>query len=237
MSFRPLPLFTIFTIPLLVLLLWLGNWQYERADWKVGEIEAYQSRVAQDLLTIDDALCVSDRDKGSSVIGPEDELSEVARTVDSAVLRVYGFSTSGEPGWRRYMPVPAPSCMENSAPILAELAFESLKTGQKRAVSRLRLIEATPAKTVFTSENSPETNEWYWFDEAAMAQAFGVAKFNSQWRIVADDGLPDHLRRTPPERHIGYSVTWYGMAIVLFVMYAAFHMHVGRLRFGDAPKT
>ena len=33
----------------------------------------------------------------------------------------------------------------------------------------------------------------------------------------------------PPERHMGYAITWYGLALVLIVIYFAYHGSVGRL--------
>ena len=33
----------------------------------------------------------------------------------------------------------------------------------------------------------------------------------------------------PPARHLGYALTWYGLAIVLLAIYFAYHMSVGRL--------
>ena len=35
----------------------------------------------------------------------------------------------------------------------------------------------------------------------------------------------------PPARHLGYAITWYGLALVLIVIYFAYHVSVGRLSF------
>jgi cytochrome oxidase assembly protein ShyY1 len=35
----------------------------------------------------------------------------------------------------------------------------------------------------------------------------------------------------PPARHLGYALTWYGLALVLIVIYLAYHISVGRLAF------
>ena len=39
----------------------------------------------------------------------------------------------------------------------------------------------------------------------------------------------------PAARHLGYALTWYGLAIVLIVIYLAYHVSVGRLNFAP-PK-
>jgi surfeit locus 1 family protein len=38
----------------------------------------------------------------------------------------------------------------------------------------------------------------------------------------------------PPERHFGYALTWWGMAIGLLGVYLALHHSKGRLRFRKA---
>ena len=35
----------------------------------------------------------------------------------------------------------------------------------------------------------------------------------------------------PPARHLGYALTWYGLALVLLAIYFAYHISVGRLAF------
>ncbi|WP_375285388.1 SURF1 family cytochrome oxidase biogenesis protein, partial [Marinicauda pacifica] len=41
MKFRPLLVLTLFTLPALALLVWLGSWQLERAAWKRAETDSY----------------------------------------------------------------------------------------------------------------------------------------------------------------------------------------------------
>ena len=45
----------------------------------------------------------------------------------------------------------------------------------------------------------------------------------------ADPKLADPL---PPARHLGYALTWWGMAIGLLIIYLVYHIGVGRLKFG-----
>jgi len=45
----------------------------------------------------------------------------------------------------------------------------------------------------------------------------------------ADSALADPL---PPARHLGYALTWWGMALALLIMYFVYHAGVGRLTFG-----
>ena len=229
MTFRPLPVLSILTLLLLAVLIQLGIWQFNRAAWKTDEITSYLSRLDAPEMSVEDALC------GRSA--PADG-APVALDVPFTpqMIRVYGFSIDGVAGWHRYGVIASPDCLADSRQILVELDFEAFESGELLAVERRRIDRFDTRKGMFSSPNVPSKNEWYWL-EAEAIDAFlfpsGDDKLNTDWIIVADDGLPPHLKKTPPERHIGYSVTWFGLAIGLLVMYAAFHVHVGRLRFGD----
>lgn len=48
----------------------------------------------------------------------------------------------------------------------------------------------------------------------------------------ADAVLADPL---PPARHLGYALTWWGMAGALFIMYFVYHAGTSRLTFGKRP--
>jgi surfeit locus 1 family protein len=41
----------------------------------------------------------------------------------------------------------------------------------------------------------------------------------------------------PPQRHFGYAITWWGLAIALIGVYLAFHYQKGRLRFRNEDKS
>ena len=40
----------------------------------------------------------------------------------------------------------------------------------------------------------------------------------------------------PPERHLGYALTWWGLALALVVIYVIYHIRAGRLSF-SRPRT
>ena len=46
--------------------------------------------------------------------------------------------------------------------------------------------------------------------------------------------LDDEL---PPQRHFGYAITWWGLAMALIGVYPAFHHQKGRLRFRNEGKS
>jgi surfeit locus 1 family protein len=49
------------------------------------------------------------------------------------------------------------------------------------------------------------------------------------WLPSAGAGLPPGLAAMPPSRHVGYALTWFGLALTLIAVYLAFHHRAGRL--------
>jgi surfeit locus 1 family protein len=88
---------------------------------------------------------------------------------------------------------------------------------------------------------------WFAVDLQGMARAAGlrsVADYYVATNYVGEDGrpIPNPFSREstadplPPQRHLGYAVTWWGLALVLVGVYLAYHISVGRLAFGPAIK-
>ncbi len=228
MYFRPYPLLTLFAIPMLAALIALGVWQSQRAGWKWDLVASLDQQLAAPPQTIEQA-CQAGLAAGQIVVpltgqGPE--------------LRIFGQRADGAPGWKRFQA--GEICGRQ---ILIQTGFEALQIGgpggrlptPPPAPADRFIIQPWPEKPFMSGENSPEPNEWYWFDAPAFATALGQPALDAVHIAVPLDGKPDFLVRTPPETHIGYAVTWFGMAIAFVVIYGLFHMRAGRLRFGKAP--
>ncbi len=227
MVFRPYPILTLIAVPALVALIWLGVWQVERAEWKAGLIVNFERASTAEPQPLDESLCGLGASIGKVVTPPGDRARGVA-------LRVFGHNAAGDAGWRLFQPM-ALSC----GAVLAETGFEALEIGgpggmplpkANQDVTRF-YVEPWPEKPMMAAENSPARNEWHWFDSPLMASVIPVTPLNARYIVVPISGTPDFLTRTPPEGHIGYAVTWFGMAIAFVVIYALFHARAGRLRF------
>lgn len=218
--FRPLPILTLFSALALALLIALGSWQVRRMTWKNELIAAYESR--GEVSGFRAALCEPHKGPfGPSVTGPA--------PISGQTLRYY--TLRGEPGWVLVGLMPAPECEAAGRAqfLFVETAFESL-AGERRTPARAWRIDPLPAAGTFTSRNDPDTNQWYSFDREAMAGALGVPpdRVMQVW-ARSDHGLPLSLSQTPPVRHFGYALTWYGLALALIGVYLVFHAKRGRL--------
>jgi|GEM_PF-3158626 len=111
----------------------------------------------------------------------------------------------------------------------------------------------------YTPENDPSTGFWYWLDAKAMAAAIsdpawrtvnGARAIETGYYAAAltlcdysksSDGLSCEPTGNPranpkadtlsPERHLGYVITWWGLAVALVGVYLALHARAGRLSF------
>lgn len=231
MHFRPYPVLTLIAIPALAALITLGVWQSQRAEWKAQLISRFEQAAKADQQPPETVLC-GDRPEAGVVVSPP--------AGDGKALRVFGHDSAGVAGWRLFQAVRLPC-----GAVLAETGFEMLDIGgpgaalpvAEEAKPALRfLIEPWPEKPMMAADNAPERNEWHWFDPPGMAADLGVPNLSIPFILTPLNGMPDFLTRTPPETHIGYAVTWFGMAIAFAVIYALFHVRAGRLRFGKDRK-
>jgi surfeit locus 1 family protein len=228
MHFRPLPVLTVIAIPALVALVTLGIWQGERAGEKASEIAAFKVHMQAPPLT--QAQACADGLSDSQIIAPP--------AAEGATLRVFGHQADGTAGWKHYQA--AEIC---GAPMLVESGFDALAIGgpgaatpevvSTRAPDRF-IVTPWPDRPLMAAPNAPERNEWSWFDGPAIIKALGLPTLDTRHVLAPLEGMPDYLVRTPPETHIGYAVTWFGMAIAFAVIYGLMHMRAGRLRFGKA---
>ena len=228
--FRPMPILSVLTLISLAILIMLGNWQYERYT---GKMQARNAPVSD----------IADR---------QVEVVVDATNAGKAQL-VYG-TLDGEPVWRRYVPGriagdgrlvlvvwdatggPTPVALA-----ISEVDADFTRTG--------RLVPTDVSRGRFAPRDNPSENQWYTLDPPAMAANLGYSEapagvVETELITVRNSENLSQARQTrntyvsqdaadplPPERHIGYALTWWGMAIGLLVVYLALHHSQGRLRF------
>jgi surfeit locus 1 family protein len=235
MTFRPYPLLTLFVVPALILLAWLGTWQMQRAEWKKGLISNFETQAKSEPEPLETAFCrdgvpVGRIVKGSDVaaaISPGEE--QAARSE----VRMFRANDAGDAGWTHLVAGRAPSCIADKGSILIAASFEGIDHSTHSLAGEARyLVQAWPRKGSFEAANAPETNDWHWYDGQAMAAALHAPQLNPCCVLQPFAGeLPDELTRVPSAQHYGYAITWYGMAIALLVIYGVFHARAGRLSF------
>ena len=221
MTFRPQPVMTAAALIALAVLIWLGVWQLERREWKQDLIAEYAAVSAGEPVTLATAICGGGEFRQRPVLPPEPRGGQS--------VRMYGFDSEGNPGWRILQIADAPGCLTQARAVLIQTGFEHCATGVMDRVELLRLA-TTPEPGPFTPENIPGSNEWHRFDRAALAVEFGLAPDALADVWARQDAPPASLSSTPPSRHLGYALTWFGLALTLIGVYFAYHVREGRFR-------
>ncbi|WP_084396006.1 SURF1 family cytochrome oxidase biogenesis protein [Henriciella aquimarina] len=229
MSFRPLPVLTVLALVSLAILIWLGNWQYGRYEDKLTREPA--EAAAFETVRID----VDEDNPGMA-------------------QQVYGI-IDGEAIWRRYVP----GRIDGEGPVVLALWDAVAGTEpEPLAISQTSDFEPTanvferPAShSSFAGKDHPEEDKWYEFNPQAMLANLGyddagmtvvepdtitirlgsdLSRARQAENPYASPKLRDPL---PPARHLGYALTWWGLAAALIGVYLAYHHSKGRLRFRE----
>ena len=233
MHFRPLPLLTLFAIPSLILLLVLGQWQWQRF---VTKKDPAPTPLVQVL------------DGGSLP-------ADLAPDADFVPVKVSGFWAPGtirvyavEDGVRGARWFSA--LVTDGGLLMVDRGFApdgvavSDDDGAATVTGMLRL-GARPNR--YTPDNDPANSVWYWPDVPALLasqQWEAGAVSSTQYLAVSTSDLaatgrprpnpfaqPGGANLIPAERHLGYALTWWGLAVALIGVYLAFHARQGRLGF------
>lgn len=224
--FRPLPLLSIFAILALAFLLWAGRWQWQRYE-----------------------------DKKAAAAEPVAEMTiESYRPLPEGIQFVYGVRTdTREQGWRVFTPV-----QFGDSVVFVDADFvqgvDSPHPDEVRVPASLRLGAPISGATMRPGQPGPLSAAprplqrlWFAIDLAAMGRNAGyenVADFYIASDYVGVDGraadnpfaVAPGADALPPERHLGYSVTWYGLAVALLVIYLGYHANAGRLSFAPVRR-
>lgn len=217
--FRPLLVMTLFSVVALGVLISLGRWQMEKYEEKVA---AAEEPVAE--MTI-----------------------ESYQPIPDAIQFVHGVRPdTREQGWRVFAPVvfgdtivfvDADFIPEITPPNPTEVRVPALLRGGS-PVRGASIRPEPPAP--LTLSPRPLQRLWFAVDLNAMGRNGGlenVADFYIASSYVGADGravsnpfaLAPGADALPPARHLGYAITWYGLALVLIAIYFAYHVSVGRL--------
>ncbi|MEQ8602411.1 MAG: SURF1 family protein [Marivibrio sp.] len=241
MPFRPKLIPTLFTIPSVIVLVWLGVWQLQRLEWKEELIDKLQSRAVAEAVDLP-ATPALDREEweyrkveAEGVFLHEEEFYLLNR------------SLNGNPGIHVLTPLKRTD-VDGEQTILVnrgwvpfdkrerETREQGLIDGAVTVEGILRFPrEVTGLQRVFLPENEPQNNMWYDPNldqmEAELAAELpnyylvdgrdetpGLYPVSRQWRL---DIRNDHLQ---------YALTWFFLAIALAVIYVVYHR---RPRGGD----
>ena len=211
----------------------LGTWQLQRRAWKLDLIEKIEARAYG---TPGAILPEAEWPRWSS---EEEEYRRVrvsGRFLHEHEVAVHGLM----PGGQRGQPVQGfylltPLRLADGSKVIVNRGFvptqlrdpASRPESQPQAAATVTGLVRSPEKrTSFRPENDPSRDAWYIRDPAEVARAKGLDRV-APFLIDAGDtpnpgGWPKggQTRLTMTNDHLGYALTWYGLALALAAVFA-----------------
>lgn len=225
LDFKPKLIPTLFTIPVLFLLLYLSFWQFQRLQWKENLIAEINLKTQIPTIQLQKDINL-------------DEMFYRKVTLKGEFLHdhemyVYGGTT--KPNNEYFYYILTPMQLEDGRVVIVNRGWipEKLKDPTTRPSSLTRnLVEITGAimkneiKGLYTHNNQPEKKMWFYInlDEIGSFINKPVEPF---YILAQNDGkdFPKGREIKPNlyNNHLGYALTWLFSAISLFVIYILYH--------------
>ncbi len=245
---------TLVVLLALMVLVGLGNWQMSRKVWKDGLIAQIEAGLRGAPVPLDEALrggaCVA----GKSCPFPEYARVRVRGRFEHARERyLYAPDPTLGLGFHVYTPM----ALEDGRRVMVNRGYvpDRLRSPQGRSAGQLQgsvevvgLLRGPGEKALFTPENNPAQNIWFWRDLGAMTGCDGQERGSycaSFVRAFVDaEAEPANPGGWPrggatnlqiANRHLEYALTWYGLAAALIAFYLVFAR--GRLRNSEKPAS
>lgn len=241
LTFRPRLWPTVMTIPMIVLLCLLGNWQVARLEWKLDLIDKLETRYGLAPVPLPEGTIDQDQ-------WLYRHLTVTGAFLFDREMTLYSVGPNGRPGYDLFTPLRVRDDQSGDHYIIVNRGWvpehlkeqkdrpETLTLGQVQVIGVLR---KTAIKERFAPENDIRRNIWYFGDLTAMAQANDLG--NVFPMFLYGDKNPDQkgypiggrTRLNIVNNHLDYVLTWYGLAIVLVIIYFIFN---SRRRYPEADK-
>jgi surfeit locus 1 family protein len=218
----------------------LGTWQVQRKAWKEGLIATVSERFAAPPAALPQPA------EWARLDPPTDEFRRVRFEAEllndkEALVFTTGSSLHGGDAGPGYWVFTPARVLDRIVMVNRGFVAENRKDPATRPQGQI----AGPVEIVgvmrwpeqpglFTPAADPAKNLWFARDSTAIAQAKGLTSaapfYVEQEYPPAPGGLPraGALQPSFPNNHLGYAITWYGLALVLAGSFSVWF--VGRLR-------
>ena len=203
----------------LAILCGLGIWQVKRLAWKEGLIARLQTRMTQAPIPMADALAKlqAGEDVEYLKVTAKGQFDPVHVLLKQTTFQGFG-------GWEGL----AGFHTDDGHDVLVDLGAAHDRDVAVQPVSEftgiIRLHNL--GQGTFDPNNNPAANEWFWWDLPAMRQAVGLKTDAAPFILQAfDNGSGFTAGEAKVElrnNHLGYAITWFGLAAALVGVTAAF---------------
>ncbi|MDA0661234.1 MAG: SURF1 family protein [Proteobacteria bacterium] len=228
MRFRPQFWPTVVTVPMLIALIGLSIWQFNRYGWKADLIEKLDTRAESAAIDLPPAGAITE--------ALEFQRVRVAGTyLHDKEFHLVARSLRGNPGVHIFTPLRRAdgSGIEliNRGWVPGDrLDASTREPGQLAgAVTVEGIIRLDKGQGNFIPDNDPKKNVWFFVDSKAMAQAAGLDALPPYYIVSGNTDVPGGFpvgrqwRINLPNNHLEYALTWLFMAMALLVIYVVYH--------------
>ncbi len=215
-------LLTAFIAVCVAILCALGTWQVQRLTWKEGLIDRADAAALLAPAPLAEVLTATDPEFRKALV--------VCRGLPTAVFVELQSIHDGEPG-RRLVSACVPEGMTQAFLIDRGFLPEAVTERPRVMASTLPLamvveLRRTPPPGPMTP--APSQGRFFGRDNAAMAAALGAAtpsRFTLYALSSPNPEIPALIATAPPaafsNNHLGYAMTWFGLALALIGFYLA----------------
>lgn len=223
---------TVFSVLGLAVLLGLGTWQLQRKAWKDGIVARIEARVTAPVVPVTQVV---------GRLGPGADVEYVhvsagGRFHHDKERYLYAPSSKAGLEWHVLTPLetePGTIVWVNRGSVPdARRAPDTRREGQVAGAVTVTGLVRQPHAATFTPANDVARNIWHWADiDGLTRSAFPAGGVKAMPIVIERDavpapegGLPQGgvTRLSIPNRHLEYAVTWYGLALTLIGVFAAF---------------
>ncbi|SDG54180.1 surfeit locus 1 family protein [Limimonas halophila] len=229
--FRPTFWATVAVVPALILLLGLGGWQVQRMQWKQDLIADMRARMDGPAIEL----------PGPGAAWKTVRFRRVELTGEFLHDRALHRLAQTHRGARGFDLI-TPMRLSDGRTVLVDRGWLPIRMREDGGVpERVRVdgpvtIEGIvrrggwPGASWLRPANDPAGNEWLWMDLPRMAQQAGLSDPVTHLYVesvapAASGRFPiaERPRVTLPQNHLGYAITWFGLAAGLLAIYVIFH--------------
>jgi surfeit locus 1 family protein len=217
------------------ILVTLGVWQVQRLTWKEGLLAQLAANAGAPPIGLAEVAARAADGKDMEFVRVEFD----ATYAHDATMKMIATYDRGQ-GWTIITPAATP---DGFAVIVdrGRIPAERLESFDKPEgpVKVDGVIRTYPrGKAYFDPENDPKANLWYWWDVPAMQAAGGLSAEAKPFPYVvqllpsaaaADFPRPQEPQANLANNHLGYAITWFGLAATLLGV-AGFYVYDMRRR-------
>jgi surfeit locus 1 family protein len=221
----------------LAILLALGVWQVQRLAWKNALIADLERRAQEPAIELTSDLFAFTNGQGSKTLAEHTRVKAHGEFLPAPPFRFIAVA-NGAPGWRllHLFRTDTDLYLFVDRGVLPDGATIKMPSG-KIEIHGI-VAQHNQGAGLFDPENDFANNQWYWWDWYMLQHFAGETLDRGILTDFAVQLLPDTpgtegLIVEPPKtnlrnNHLGYAITWFGLAAALMVMTGVFVMRIRR---------